>query len=602
MDIINVLPDSVANQIAAGEVIQRPMSVVKELVENSIDAGATNITINILEAGKSEIQIIDNGYGMSENDAAICFERHATSKIKEAQDLFALRTMGFRGEALAAIASIAIVELKTKRNEDEMGNIVVIEGAEIVKREPFSCSNGTTITVKNLFFNVPARRNFLKSNNAEFTHIQNTLYRIVLVYPAIRFKLIHNGKTIFDLPISNLKQRINNVYGNNYSSKLFSIKTETAIVNIEGFISKPENAKKQNTEQYFFVNKRYMRHPYFHKAVINSFERLLPSEYSPSYFVYLDLEPDTIDVNVHPTKTEIKFRNEQHIFQILQASIKESLGKFNISDSLDFEVGNSIKIPIYNPNKEVYKPTVDVDDSYNPFKTNSFQSAKASSAKVFNDWQKLYEGFDKSQKIEVENLTKPLFEQPEEKVVSSDFEKIMQIKDKYLITPLKWGLAIIDIKKAQEKIFFSKIINNLKNPDIQVLLYPKTILLDKVSYQKVQSILKLLNNSGFLVEDFGGNSIIINGIPSIINEVEAESIVLDFIDGFDEDNKEIVNFNFVAERLAKSFSYKHASTLLNDNEMNVLVGQLFQLPNPSYTNDGRIVIKMVSFEELTKGF
>ncbi len=402
-DIINLLPDSVANQIAAGEVIQRPASVVKELVENSVDAGSTSIIVNIREAGKNLIQISDNGSGMSETDARMAFERHATSKIKNANDLFAIRTMGFRGEALASIAAIANVELKTKKKDNDLGVAINISGSEVISQEPVSCSDGSNFLIKNLFFNVPARRKFLKKNSTELKHIITEFQRIALVHPEIAMTLQHNDAEIYNLPISNHHERIVNIFGKGIKQNLISIETETTVISIKGFIGKPEFARKTSGEQYFFINDRYMKHPYFYKAVLLAYENILPPDTVPSFFLYFDADPSTIDINIHPTKTEIKFEDERAIWQIVQASVKQSLGKFNIVPSIDFDQESILDIDYSTKNKEIRQPSIEINHSYNPFEeeqkprpnSSSGYSRKEEKSKSMN-WESLYSGFEKS--------------------------------------------------------------------------------------------------------------------------------------------------------------------------------------------------------------
>ena len=369
-DIIQLLPDSVANQIAAGEVIQRPSSVVKELMENSLDAGASSVKVIIKDSGKSLIQVIDNGCGMSDTDARLCFERHATSKIKEASDLFSISTMGFRGEALASIASISRLSLKTRTIDNELGTEIYISGSEVESQEMVSCSVGTNISVKNLFFNIPARRKFLKSNTTELKHIMVEFQRIVISSPETSYILIHNDKKIFNLPTSNHKQRIINIFGNNYLKKLIPIKTRTSLVSIEGYTGKPEFAKKTFGEQFFFVNNRFMKHPYFHKAITSAYEKIIQADSFPSYFIFFEIDPANIDINIHPTKTEIKFADERSVWQILQASVRETLGKFNIVPSLDFNKEGIIDIPHGKSSGDIKPPEVKVDHSFNPFSSN----------------------------------------------------------------------------------------------------------------------------------------------------------------------------------------------------------------------------------------
>ncbi|MBE0655028.1 MAG: DNA mismatch repair endonuclease MutL, partial [Bacteroidales bacterium] len=382
--LINILPDSVANQIAAGEVIQRPASAVKELIENAVDAGARSITIIAKDGGKTLIQVIDNGTGMSETDARLCWERHATSKIRSANDLFAIQTKGFRGEALASVAAIAEVSLKTRREEDEIGTHIRISGSSILSNEPAACPKGSNFSIKNLFYNVPARRKFLKANSTELRHIIQEIHHVALAHPSIEFSLFHNNSQVFILPATNLRQRIINIMGKSLNQSLINLNSETSLVNISGFIGKPEYAKKTYGEQFFFVNGRYIRHSYFHKAVLQAYQQILHPDALPSYFIYFETDPDKIDVNIHPTKTEVKFEDEQAIWQIIHAVVKESIGKFNLTPTLDFETGNIIEIPVINRNSEIPNLSVNIDPEYDPFNNDGGRFAKDSYKKEFS--------------------------------------------------------------------------------------------------------------------------------------------------------------------------------------------------------------------------
>jgi DNA mismatch repair protein MutL len=478
-DIIQLLPDSVANQIAAGEVIQRPASVVKELVENAIDAEAKNIKINIKDAGRTLIQIIDNGKGMSGTDARMAFERHATSKIREANDLFAIKTMGFRGEALASIAAVADVELRTKSDGNELGTFIHIAASEIKTQEVESCAVGSNFSVKNLFFNVPARRKFLKSKSTEFKHIINEVQRIALANPEIAFSLYHNNSPIYELQSENIRKRIVNIFGKNTNQSLVPIKTDTSIINITGYIGQPQFARKTYGEQFFFVNGRYMKHPYFHKAILQAYDKILPPNSLPSYFLYFEIDSSTIDINIHPTKTEIKFEDERSTWRIINACIRESLGKFNIVPSIEFDQAGSIDIPL-GPSAEarVTKPDLEIDQSYNPFnpeKKAPVQYSSSPNAKHEDDnlknWDKLYEGFEKensresdftiSEEFNENTPTQQTFGKQEESV--ADSRNFLQVKNKYILTPVKSGLMVIDQRRAHERVLyesFMKIIDN----------------------------------------------------------------------------------------------------------------------------------------------
>ncbi len=477
-DIIKLLPDSVANQIAAGEVIQRPASVVKELVENSVDAGAGNIRVIIKDSGKTLIQIIDDGLGMSETDARLSFERHATSKITNAQDLFAIKTKGFRGEALASIAAVAMVELKTRTRENETGIRIVINGSKVETQEACSAPAGSSFSVKNLFFNIPARRKFLKSDNTELRHIISEFQKIVLAHPDISFSLYHNDSEIYNLTPGNLRQRIVGVFGRQINQDLITLDTETTLVTIRGFIGKPENARRTYGEQFFFVNNRFMKHPYFHKAVVEAYQNILPAETVPSYFIYMDADPASIDINIHPTKTEIKFEDERAIWQILMASVKEALGRFNIGPSLDFDNELLIDIPVRSASNHLPPaPEIVINKEFNPFAGEDRMNGRSSFIDRFekentNNWQKLYhpaEGLHPgTPEVKNTELTRKFF----------------QFKNKYIICPVKSGLMLIDQKRAHERILYEKYLNCLVNEQSvsQIEMFPTSVSLDPADY------------------------------------------------------------------------------------------------------------------------
>src|SRR5690554_3321999 len=465
-DIIHLLPDSIANQIAAGEVIQRPSSVVKELVENSIDAGAENIQIIIKGAGRTLISVIDDGKGMSATDMRMAFERHATSKIKSADDLFALTTMGFRGEALPSIAAISQLEVKSRREEDELGTFLNISGSKLEKQEFIAYGIGTSISVKNIFFNVPARRKFLKSNETERRNIFTELERIALVHPDIEFVLIENDIETIRLPKTILRQRIAQLEGKNIIQQLIEIEEETTLGKIYGYVSRPEYARKSKTSQFFFVNKRYIRHPYFHRAVTTAFEQLISANEKPSYFIYFEVDPNSLDVNIHPTKTEVKFENEQALWQILMVTVKESLGKFNAVPTIDFDREDAPEIPMSNPSDNVAMPKVNLNPEYNPFNNPSTVSHRPSAPKF--EWEKLYEGFENESELSVAEKSdnQPSLFKPHGEVLSRSeaelFPEHYQFKEKYILTSVKSGLMIIDQHRAHVRILFDKYIEQIK--------------------------------------------------------------------------------------------------------------------------------------------
>ncbi|MBN1820464.1 MAG: DNA mismatch repair endonuclease MutL [Prolixibacteraceae bacterium] len=609
-DIIQLLPDSVANQIAAGEVIQRPASVVKELVENSLDSGATEIKIHIKDAGRTLIQISDNGCGMSPTDARMAFERHATSKISSANDLFAIRTMGFRGEALASVAAIADIELRTKRFEDEVGTYIHIIGSEVKKQDPAACNNGTTFQIKNLFFNVPARRKFLKSNSTELKHILYEFQRVALPNPDISFSLYHNNLALYELPATNQLKRILGLFGKNIGQSLVPVKSETSIIKITGFIGQPRFARKTLGEQFFFVNKRYFRHPYFHKAVMQAFEKLLAPETIPSYFLFFDINPEAIDINVHPTKTEIKFEDDRAIWQIINAAMRESLGKHNVVPTIDFDQSGNIEIPVaLKSGTKVPIPEIKVDPDYNPFNEKSsgtFQPKETSGLERINreNWEKLYENkdFDEGDTDPLGRNEKNLYSETE--TIFSE-RKIMQLKGKFILTPVKSGLMIINQKRAQERILFEKFLEILKTDSVasQQQLFPQTIELNPVDAALLLEILDDLQKLGFDIREFGGNSFIINGTPGILDNPSPAGIIEKLLEEYKNsplDAKEKVREQ-VAASLARASAINYGKELKAE-EMNHLIDNLFACETPNYSPAGKPVLSIISTEDIEKCF
>jgi len=592
-DIVKVLPDAVANQIAAGEVIQRPASVIKELVENAVDAGADNIKVVVKDAGKTLIQVIDNGCGLSENDARLCFERHATSKIRSADDLFAIRTMGFRGEALASIASIAQVELKSKRTEDDNGTHIRIEGSDLLFQQPTACSNGTSIAVKNLFFNVPARRRFLKSTSTELKHIITEFQRIALAHPELQFSLFHNDNEIYHLDHSGQRERITKVMGKHLDTNMVNIKTDTSIISINGFIGKPEKARKTYGEQFFFVNGRYMKHPYFHRAVVQSYAAILLPETIPSYFLFLETDPAHVDVNIHPTKTEIKFDEERAIFQIIHAAVREGLGKFNIVPSLDFNQEGAVDIPVYKPSSDFTPPAVEIDHTYNPFDSQAPDKKKTdypSDKKSIAGWEQLY--------------PEPMYReegQPSEPQKTG----LIQFKHRYLMAPVKSGLMIIHINRALERIHYEQLLEgqSLQDNPGQKLLYPEPFDLNPVDLALIKDLQEELAHLGFVIELFGGNSILIQSVPGQF----AEDNLQNLLDQILEDYKNNT-FNLkadMAEKLARSISKAAAfsrSKELTEVERQALFDRLFACQDPQTTPSGKAVLTILQTEDIEKRF
>ena len=595
-DIIRLLPDSVANQIAAGEVIQRPASVVKELVENAIDAGAHHIDVSVTDAGKTCIQVIDDGKGMSETDARLAFERHATSKIREASDLFALHTMGFRGEALASIAAVAQVELKTCQEGDELGTALTIAGSKVESQEAVTCRKGSNFAVKNLFFNVPARRKFLKSNQTELSNILAEFERIALVNPDVSFTLHHNDTEMLNLPATQLRLRIMGVFGRKLNQDLLSLEIDTTMVKIHGFIGKPETARKKGARQFFFVNGRYMRHPYFHKAVMDAYEHLVPVGEQVSYFLYFEVEPANIDVNIHPTKTEIKFENEQAIWQILSAAVKETLGRFNAVPSIDFDTEGMPDIPAFDasPYSVVQPPKTSYDTSYNPFNTSSVVPPSAYSSytpKPSTEWEPLFQGLEKKQQAPAWPSEGPDFPEeafpetsaspvPEEEPTLYDEHPAEAVKEKvaqhyqykgsYILTSVKSGLMIIDQQRA---------------------------------HPVLEEIMSDLNDLGFDLSSLGGGTYAINGVPEGIEGLNPETLVTNMVQTAIEKGckvKEEIQ-SLLALSLAKAAAIVPGQVLTNE-EMNSLVDGLFAASTPNYTPDGKVVLSVLKEEDLEKMF
>ena len=618
-DIIHLLPDSIANQIAAGEVIQRPASVVKELVENAVDAGAGHIQVNIKDAGRTLVQVIDDGKGMSETDARMAFERHATSKISTADDLFSLHTMGFRGEALASIVAVSQVELRTRLKGAELGTHLVFSGSELESVEPDACTEGSIFSVKNLFFNVPARRKFLKSNETEFRNIINEFERIALVNPQVALSLYHNDTEIFNLPESGLRQRIVNVYGKTLNQKLLSVDAQSSLVTISGFVGRPDSAKKRGAFQYFFVNGRFMKHPYFHKAVMQAYEQLIPAGEQVNYFIYFTLDPATIDVNIHPTKTEIKFENEQPIWQILMAATREALAKSSAIPTIDFDVEDAIDIPVYNPVKEAipYKaPRVQVDSGYNPFETSSYKKPEF-------DWSKLYNDFEEdrtairqdSELIEsflVPDISEPAIEADE--VVAQDtsgslFNDVSnpcyQYKGKYIITSLKSGLALIDQHRAHVRILFDQYITNIRQQRgaSQQVLFPEIVEFTAGEAAVLPALLEDMRFIGFDLTNLGNNSYAINGLPAGVENLDPVSLIRNMVDRAIETGCEVHEeiCDSLALSLAKAAAIRPGK-ILSGEEMDDLLASLFSCQESNLTPDGKTIVSKLTDEELDKRF
>lgn len=614
-DVIRLLPDSVANQIAAGEVIQRPASIVKELVENAIDAEASNIYVLVTDAGKTCIQVIDDGKGMSETDARLSFERHATSKIREASDLFALRTMGFRGEALASIAAVAQVELKTRPASEEVGTKIVIAGSKFESQEVVSCPKGSNFSVKNLFFNIPARRKFLKANSTELSNILAEFERIALVNPDVSLSLYSNDAEVFNLPASSLRQRILSVFGKKLNQQLLTVDVDTTMIKVSGFVAKPETSRKKGMHQYFFVNGRYMRHPYFHKAVMDAYEQLIPAGDQITYFLYFEVDPANIDVNIHPTKTEIKFENEQAIWQILAAAVKESLGKFSAVPSIDFDTVDMPDIPAFEQAAPVESPKVHYNSDYNPFKSS------ASYSRPSVNWENLYGGLQKAD-THVEPDTTDHFsdvahtESAETgSVFSSAFNNTdhavekanqhLQIKGRYILTSVKSGLMIIDQHRAHVRILFDRYITQITNRqgEGQRVLFPEIIQLPASEVVVLEGIMDDLSAVGFELTNLGGGSFAVNSIPSGVEGLDPVQLVRNMVHTAMEkgnDVKEEIQ-NVLALTLSKAAAIVYGQVLTPD-EITGLVDNLFACETPNYTPDGSVVISTIKDDDINKLF
>jgi DNA mismatch repair protein MutL len=607
-DIIQLLPDSVANQIAAGEVVQRPASAIKELMENSVDAGCTQIQVIVKDGGKALIQVIDNGCGMSETDARLSFERHATSKIRVAADLFAIRTMGFRGEALASIAAIAEVELRTRRHGDEVGTLIRINGSELEEQSSVACPVGSNFSIKNLFFNVPARRKFLKSSSLELKHIIAEFQRVALANPDIAMSLNHNGADIYNLSTSALKQRIVGLFGRTINQQLLDCTTNTTIAKISGFIGLPESARKSAGEQFFFVNNRYFKSPYLHKAVMNSYDRLLPSDSIPPYFIFLDVDPTTIDVNIHPTKTEIKFEDERTLWQIVHAAVKESLGKFAVVPAIDFETQQVIDIPFFPKSAPVNAPEIDINANFNPFDEGSsnfgYQGATHHKQST-KGWEKIYEnaqgeGFEPATPV-TQTFRSKGFDDVEENSGSRFF----QFKDRYIITSVKSGLMVIDQKYAHERILYEQYLGSLSLGQgvTQRELYPQALELSPSDYNLMMASIEDLSLLGVELSSLGQNTVSINSLPANIKIGDPLKFVEDILVSLKENQSKPLDdaHQKIAASMARAASIGYLRTL-NRIEMQDLVDKLFACKHPNYSPDGKTILTIISLDELEKRF
>ncbi len=626
-DLIKLLPDHIANQIAAGEVVQRPSSVVKELIENAIDAGASKIQLIAKDGGKTLIQVIDNGCGMSDHDARMCFERHATSKISVAEDLFHLRTKGFRGEAMASISAVAHVEMKTKLHDQELGSKIIINGSKIELQEPCAAINGTSISVKNLFFNIPARRNFLGSNTTEYKHVLNEFLRVALVHHDITFSFHHNNDIIYDLPSSGLRQRIVHIYGKNYNSRLVPVNEETDIFKISGFITKPEFARTSRDQMFLFVNNRFFKDRYFNHAIQAAFEGMIPSNKFPAYFLYFEVPTDSIDVNVHPTKTEIKFENRQEIYSILRSSIKQALGQFNVSPTIDFDQDLNFNFPALKKGEHITPPEIKINPNYNPFNTTKatqssggFSSSSKSEIKPNpKEWENFYEAVKQNPEAEQLNLDSEanaliipskMDNDDVEVKIDSTGKLPYQLHQKYIISPIKTGFIMIDQFRAHSRILYDNLIENWSDDNFssQKLLFPENFELSASEMVYLNEMLAKLKKIGFDIEVEDQKKVIINAIPggklgaSIQNlspKQLIESFVHDFIENQQEDD---IEFSTIcAKNIANAQAIKKGVNLTVE-EMQNLIDELFASSNPQISPSGKKILITYHMDDITKLF
>ncbi len=620
LDIIHLLPDSIANQIAAGEVVQRPASVVKELLENAIDARANNIQLIVKDAGRTLIQVIDDGMGMSATDARMSFERHATSKIRTADDLFSILTMGFRGEALASIAAIAQVELRSRRMTDEIGTLIRIEGSELKTQESVSCPKGTNFQVKNLFYNVPARRNFLKSNPVEMKHVLDEFQRVSLAHPDIAFTLYHNDVEVYNLPSGKLSKRIVDIFGKTYREQLATCEEETPFVNITGFVGKPESAKKGRGEQFFFVNKRFIKHNYLHHAVLSAFEATIPEGSSPFYVLFIEIDPSHVDINIHPTKTEIKFDDERAVYAIIRSAVRRAVGVYNLTPTIDFESDINFS-NLTNTNRFSDSPTP-ITPSFSGI--SDFEKPRQQLPPVPKDdfrtktntenWRKLFDGIESFKPNNQANLdfeTEPMTVGSKVNDISDEGKRIaeiqeisaIQIQNRFIVAQAKNGLMLIDQRAAYERILYEKYFNNLKNKKsfTQQLLFPKVLDLQMSDFQLVIEIQEEIRALGFSFEEFGQNTIKINGVPPEVQEENEKEIFEGLVQQF-KTNQTDLQLDRI-ENVARSFSKRSSSKYMGELskiEINLLIHQLFETAVPAYTPNGEPIMTILSLDRLSE--
>ena len=621
-DVIQLLPDSVANQIAAGEVIQRPASVIKELVENAVDAGARHIDVSVVDAGRTSIQVIDDGKGMSETDARLAFERHATSKIRHAEDLFNLRTMGFRGEALPSIVAVSQVELKTRTADDTLGTDICFSGSKVLSQEPCACQQGANFKVENLFFNVPARRKFLKSNATELNHVITAFERIALVYPDIAFSLHSNGSELYNLRAGTLRQRIVEVFGKRINADLLPLSVETSVCGLSGFVGKPESAKKKGVRQFFFVNGRYMRHPYFHKAVQSVYERMVPQGEQVPYFIYFDINPHDIDVNIHPTKTEIKFENEQTVYQILLAAVRDAVGTFSGASAIEFDVEGKPDIPMFQPEgqpSDFAMPKVDFDPQYNPFAASKPRATpKADLGLGVPGAHDVGGGFDGAdffsggvgssalfagQDAPAQDAPDSLFFGPVQEGSAPELEDKApahyQYKGKYIMTAVKSGLMVVDQHRAHVRVLYEDYLRRLSNHKIasQKVLFPQQVELSPKEMVTLTTVKDAFSEFGFELSPLGASSYGINAIPEGLEGIDVASLLHDLLSDTDAESPLAKIHEGMAASLAQAAAIPYGQVLSND-EMEDLTNRLFQCSNVNYTPDGRATLCIIKQKDI----
>jgi DNA mismatch repair protein MutL len=613
--IIQLLPDHVANQIAAGEVVQRPASVVKELLENAVDAGATNIKLILKDAGKSLIQVIDNGKGMNVTDARLCFERHATSKIRVAEDLFALHTKGFRGEALASIAAIAHVEMKTKQDHDELGTHIIIEGSKFISQDVAVVPKGTSFVVKNLFYNIPARRNFLKSDIVEYRFVIDEFQRIALAHPTLFFTLIHNGSEMFNLPAASLRQRIVGVFSGKTNEKLVPINEETDVVVINGFVCKPEFTKKSRGEQFFFVNDRFIKSGYLHHAVMAAYDGLLKDAARPSYFIYLTVPPNSIDINIHPTKTEIKFDDESILYAILRASIKHSLGQFNVAPVLDFERDATLDTPYSYKNSVSSIPSIEVDRSFNPFlekdqPNKHYLNAKPiyKRADTAANWESLYQGLNQTSAeidtmtFETDTMISSLFSSD---TLQSTAQKTYQIDKKYIVSAIKSGIMIVDQHRAHQRILYEQFLTSItvQLASSQQLLFPINLCFSRNDMHLLLELKPVLTNIGFVFAESQEESLVILGLPVTFSESDVTTVLDKLLSDLHTGipGNSFSQNDVIAKSMAQSLAVK-AGTYLTEKEQEHLINGLFACKDPSVSPHQKTTFITMNVEDVDKKF